>query len=321
MTTPVHSRRRALSIMASTVGLFCLGGRLPDDQLSEWRGTVLGAEGRMLLAGMARQRGREAIAMALAEIERLEAVFSLYRANSELSRLNASGRLDGPSHDMRILTGLALSYWRLTDGAFNQAIQPLWSFLAHHFATHPATEPDAGRLAELVQLADPRRISLHEDCIALAPGMALSFNGIAQGYITDRVADLLRRAGFTDVLVDLGEFRALPGRAWMIAFAGSDGNTRLANRALATSAPSGTLFTADGRWHHLLDPVSGHSAGGFRSVTVMAANACEADALATAFAVSSPQAVPRLAARFAAIDVTGLLAAGGRLTIARRQAT
>jgi thiamine biosynthesis lipoprotein ApbE len=53
----------------------------------------------------------------------------------------------------------------------------------------------------------------------------------------------------------------------------------------------------------------------------MAANACEADALATAFAVSSPQAVPRLAARFAAIDVTGLLAAGGRLTIARRQAT
>ena len=321
MTAAVHSRRRALSIMAATAGLFCLGGRVPDELVSEWRGTALGAEGRMLLAGMARQRAHEAIAMALAEIERLEAVFSLYRADSELSRLNASGRLDGPSHDMRILTGLAHSYWRLTDGAFNPAIQPVWSFLARHFAAHPATEPDASRLAELVRLADPRRISLDEDRIALAPGMALSFNGIAQGFITDRVADLLRRAGFTDVLVDLGEFRALPGRSWMIAFAGSDGNTRLANRALATSAPSGTGFTADGRWHHLLDPFSGHSAGGFRSVTVMAADACEADALATAFAVSSPEAVPRLAARFPAIDVVGLPASGGRLAITRGQAT
>ncbi len=321
MTASRFNRRRTLSIMAATAGLLCLGGRVPDEQISEWRGTALGAKGCILLAGMVRHRAREAIATALSEIERLEAVFSLYRTDSELSRLNASGHVDGPSHDMRVLTGLALSYWRRTDGAFNPAIQPLWSFLARHFAAQPTAEPDSMRLAELVGLADPRRISLEEDRIALAPGMALSFNGIAQGYITDRVAELLRRAGFTDVLVDLGEFRSLPGRPWTIAFADSNGSVDLANRALATSAPAGTRFTADGRWHHLLDPESGRSAGGFISVTVMAANAAEADALATAFAVSLPQAVPRLAARFPDIDVVALPAAGGRLVIDGGQAT
>jgi len=297
------TRRRTLSILAATSGLLGLGGALPHDLVSEWRGPVLGAEGRMLLAGMARRRAREAIAMTLAEVERLEAVFSLYRPGSELSRLNAAGRIDGPSHELRVLIGRSLGYWRKTDGAFNPAVQPLWSFLARHFAANPAAEPDARRLADLVRLADPALISLGAGRISLAPGMALTLNGIAQGFITDRVAELLRGAGFADVLVDLGEFRALPGRRWTIGIEGGGGSVDIADCGLATSASAGTRFTADGRWHHLIDPQSGRSASGFASVTVSAASAAEADALATAFAVAGPSALTRLAQRFPGIAV------------------
>ena len=311
------TRRRALAIVAATAGIAGLGGRVPGELVSQWRGTALGAQGRLLLAGMARARSREAIAMALAEVERLEGIFSLYRPDSELSRLNAEGRIEGPSHDLRVLTGQALAWWRRSEGAFNPAIQPLWAFLARHFAASPAAEPDAARLAELLALADPRRVGLDDARITLAPGMALSFNGIAQGYITDRVAALLRQAGFADVLVDLGEFFALPGRSWPIATAGSDGTIDLASRALATSAAAGTLFSADGRWHHLIDPASGHSAGGFRSVTVAAASASDADALATAFAVAGPAAFGRLAARFPEVAVRAVLGDGRRLAAGR----
>ncbi len=314
MIAPRLSRRRTLSILAATSGLLGLGGKLPDDLVSEWRGTALGADGRMLLAGMARARSREAIAMALAEVDRLEAVFSLYRPDSELSRLNAEGHIDGPSQDLRLLTGRALRYWMKTGGVFNPAVQPVWAFLARHFAVSPATEPDARRLAEVAGLANPARVSLGADQITLAPGMALTLNGIAQGYITDRVADLLREAGFADVLVDLGEFRALPGRRWTIGIEGEPENIDITDCALATSAAAGTRFTADGRWHHLIDPESGRSANGLRSVTVCAANACEADALATAFFIAGPTGFARLAGRFPGIAVKAIGADGSRLT-------
>jgi thiamine biosynthesis lipoprotein len=283
--------------------------------VTEWRGTALGAEGRLLIAGLACDRARAVIASSLAEIERLERVFSLYRPDSELSRLNAAGRLEAPSHDFLVLARRALAYWRTTEGAFNPALQPLWRHLARHFAAHPHREPDRRTIARLLELADPGRIAVEAEAVILAPGMALTFNGIAQGYISDRIADLLAAEGLTEVLVDLGELRALPGRRWRIAVPGVDGLWPLAGRALATSAPAGTRFTADGRWHHLLDPQNGRPARAFASVTVAAASAAEADALSTAFAVSSPEKLHRLAQRFPGIEVAARQADGRRLAI------
>jgi thiamine biosynthesis lipoprotein len=218
---------------------------------------------------------------------------------------------------LRVLTGRALDYWRLTEGAFNPAVQPLWRHLAEHFAAHPSREPDPRRIARLLALADPRRITVTGGAITLAPGMALTFNGIAQGHVSDRVADLLRHEGLSDVLVELGEFRALPGRAWRIAGEDSQKAWSLADRALATSAPSGTRFTADGRWHHLLDPATGRSASGFASVTVAAPTATEADALSTALAVAPTGAAARIARRFPSIEVDAVLADDRSLSTGR----
>ncbi|MDZ7711357.1 MAG: FAD:protein FMN transferase [Roseovarius sp.] len=82
------------------------------------------------------------------------------------------------------------------------------------------------------------------------PGMALTLNGVAQGYITDRIADQLATQGFGDVLVDIGEVAARghrgDGAAWQAGIAAPDGQlvgrVTPGNRALATSAPMGTLM-------------------------------------------------------------------------------
>ena len=113
-------------------------------------------------------------------------------------------------------------------------------------------------------------------------------------------ADLLRDAGFEQVLVQLGETRALeapePRRPWRVAVPDPrDGGKTLerfeiANRALATSSGLASRFEASGRHHHLFDPASGRSAPGPTSVTVLAERATAADALSTALAVAPPEA-------------------------------
>jgi thiamine biosynthesis lipoprotein len=116
--------------------------------------------------------------------------------------------------------------------------------------------------------------------------MEMTLNGIAQGYIADRVTRLLEEEGLRDILVDTGELRAtggMPGGgAWPVQLPGGR-DTGLRDRALATSAPLGTAFDAAGRVGHILDPRSGYPAPAYgRSVTVTAPTAALADALSTA---------------------------------------
>ena len=290
------SRRKLLMLAAASTTL-AVGGSSADTRLFRWSGTALGADAEIRIAGLGRDAAARAVAAAVAETERLEAIFSLYRPASELSRLNRDGVLIGPSHDFRLLLERSLAYWQATDGAFNPAIQPLWRFLARHFEV-TASSPDASQLRHLLGACDPGQIAITPARVALRPGMALTFNGIAQGYITDRAADVLRDAGLNSVLVNLGELRALPGRPWRIGVTGRDRSIVLADGAVAQSSGYGTLFTSDGRWHHLIDPHSGKSARFVKAVTVIAAAATEADALSTALYVTPPAGHHRVLARF-----------------------
>ena len=125
--------------------------------------------------------------------------------------------------------------------------------------------------------------------------MAVSLNGIAQGYITDRIAELLRRNGFENVLVNLGEIRGVgghpSGRRWSVGIAitpddtGASRTLEIADQAVATSAPMGTPLNTSGTAHHLFDPRTGACAAHHQSVTVTAQTAALADAYSTAFAV------------------------------------
>jgi len=231
---------------------------------------------------------RNAVRTCLAEIARLEREFSLYRAESALSRLNRDGQLDAPSQDLRRLLAESLRFGDLSGGAFDVSVQPLWRLMAAHFATHPdATKgPPSGALAIARAVVDYRKIEVGPTRVALGPGMALTLNGIAQGYITDRVAEILRARGWTNVLIDLGEIRALDsrpdGEPWTVGLNNSSSSLKLHNRAIATSSGGATRFEASGRHHHLLDPKSGVSPSAYGSVSVVAPKATIADALSTA---------------------------------------
>ena len=293
MSATRPTRRRAITIAAAAAGLALLPAPLRRPAalpLLQWRGRALGTEAAILLHHPDRARALRLVALAMAEIERLEDQFSLYRAHSALRRLNRLGVLPRPSFDMLRLLAASRRYGDLSGGAFDVSVQPLWTLHARHFA-RPDADP-AGPPRRAVEaalgLVDYRAMDLDSGSVALGrPGMALTLNGIAQGYITDRVAELLRAHGMERVLVDLGEIRALgePGdRPWRIAFdhpGVTHSTLELTDGAVATSASTGTPLGAGGH-HHLFDPRSGRSAQNWAAVTVVAASATAADALSTA---------------------------------------
>ncbi len=302
-------RRRAMTILAAGAGATLLPRASWPDAASrfEWRGQALGAAARLVLYDRDRAEAAAAVAACVAEVERLENEFSLYRPDSALSRLNRQGRLDAPSHDMRRLLLESRRFGDLSNGAFDVTVQPLWRLYAAHFAANPeATEgPPSAAVEAALALVDYRRLRIADDHIAIPAGMGITLNGIAQGYITDRVADLLRTRGWRHVLVDLGEIRALDsrpgGQPWRIGLAAA-GEVPLVDQAVATSAGAGTRFTRDARIHHLLEPRSGRSANTYRSVTVVAARATIADALSSAVYVAPREAAARLLRAGGAIE-------------------
>ncbi|HEX6118413.1 MAG TPA: FAD:protein FMN transferase [Dongiaceae bacterium] len=239
-------------------------------------------------------RVHRVLPMVKAEIERLERIMSLYRADSDLVQLNRQGYLSAASADLVTVLSRARALGDLSRGCFDVSVQPLWQVYAEHFST-PRPDP-AGPAPDLVrrgaECVDYRSLDIEPSAVRLArPGMAVTLNGIAQGYITDRIVDLLKHEGFDHVLADLGELRALGNagveRSWRAVIKnplpGYDGiEIELGDGALATSGSYGFRFDATGRFHHLFDPRTGICPQRYASVSVLAPDATTADALATA---------------------------------------
>lgn len=273
---PALSRRRFMAISAAVLA----AGPSRAAPVRRWTGVALGARASITLAQPEAER---LVAAARAEIDRLEAIFSLYRTDSALSRLNRDGALDAPPHELVDCLGVVTLVHAATGGAFDPTVQPLWSAYAEAYAAGRA--PDEAVLASARSRVGWDRVEVTPGRVAFArPGMAMTLNGIAQGYIADRVTRLLEAEGLGDVLVDMGELRALGGMpgggAWTIQLPG-DRITGLRDRALATSALLGTVFDAAGRVGHILDPQSGRPSHGDRSITITAPTAALADALST----------------------------------------
>ena len=272
------TRRRFLAISATALLCPTLGSAQP---VYTWQGAALGAKATVRLA----HPDAKAISARVAvEISRLEDIFSLYRPQSALSQLNRTGVLQAPPFELLECLSLAGAVHRASGGRFDPTIQPLWACFAEASATGVLPKEEARAKAHAQ--VGWGRVQLGSASITMRPGMALTLNGIAQGYIADQVADMLSAEGLTNILIDTGEFRALGtqpgGTAWPVELA-AGGEVPLAARALATSAPLGTTFDEAGQIGHILDPRSGLQ---FRSIwqeiTVSANSAALADALSTA---------------------------------------
>ena len=267
-------RRRFLRIAAAATGGLALPALgMPRATPHRRTGVLLGTDAEIQFYHPDAGFARAAIDACFVEVQRLEHVFSLHRADSALSRLNRDGRLADPPAELRELLDTALAIGHATGGAFDVTVQPLWALYAEHFSS-PAADPDgpaAAAIAQALARVDFRRVRVTERAIVFGqPGMAITLNGIAQGYITDRVTGLLRNPGLRDVLVNMGEHRALgahpDGSPWRIGLADpqrfwrSRGSLPLTDCAVATSGGYGTPFDASGRNHHLLDQGNGRNA-------------------------------------------------------------
>ncbi|MGG5810019.1 FAD:protein FMN transferase [Falsiroseomonas sp. CW058] len=308
-------RRREFCILGATAGFALPGRTRADAPLATWTGRVLGAVGSIALHHEDPARARRLLSDCVAEIARLEAVFSLWQPGSALAELNRSGVLAPPPPEMVRLLMQARRVSALTDGVFDVTVQPLWALHREYFAAHgpAAPGPSAEALAAALALVDARRMAVSPDRIALGRrGMAVTLNGIAQGFVTDAVVGLLRQGGVAHTLVDLGEARAVgahpSGRPWRAALddPGRPGlpwaELDLADRALATSGDAGFVFDAAGRFTHLLDPRTGTSPRRHRAVSVLAPDATLADALSTAFALMPEAAIARSLAALPGVE-------------------
>ncbi len=274
---PNLTRRRFLTLTAAT--LLPLPAHAAT--ITQWHGTALGAEAAIYLS---HPDADAIIARAVAEIDRLEGIFSLYRATSSLSQLNATGRLDAPPFELLECLALCGRVHTATQGLFDPTIQPLWQLYATSYAAGNAPAPE--QIARTLHLVGWPRVIYDSNAVKLPAGAALTLNGIAQGFIADKVAELLANEGLIDILINTGEFRALgqmPGaRGWPIKLA-SGGNVKLSMRALATSSPLGTVFDTKGTVGHIINPITGLTAPAlWQSVSVSAPSCALADAISTA---------------------------------------
>ncbi|MEX2650696.1 MAG: FAD:protein FMN transferase [Alphaproteobacteria bacterium] len=302
------SRRRFLAIVGAAAGLGAAGWVFERDRRPRhvWRGFALGGPARIVLLDGDSRRAQRLGAAVAGEIRRLERIFSLHDQGSEIARLNRDRRLDGPSLDMVALLSSALQIASATGGAFDPTIQPLWRLLAQHFArpdASPAGPPPRERAAALA-LVGFEGVDVGASRVVLGRrGAALTLNGIAQGYIADRVAGRLRDAGLEAVLVDTGEIVAGKGPdegAWSVQ---AVRRLTVSDAAVATSSAAGTVFEPTGRFHHLIDPRSGACPAALSAVTVVAPTATRADALSTALAAARGDEILPLARRAAGTEV------------------
>lgn len=306
-------RRRTIKLIAGIASLPLAGSltvgssRATEREAYLWRGTALGAQATIEIHHPDRDRAAALAESAQQEIVRLEKIFSLYRSDSALSKLNKEGRLEKPPLELLTLLSRASLWHERTKGAFDVTLQPLWRLYAEHFANpkpNPAGPAQSDILAAIA-LADPDAIEATPAAIRFGrPGMAATFNGIAQGFITDKVAELLRSAGMDHVLINLGEIRALgdhpESRPWRVGLKPfrdqPAGTQQIIDLAVATSELAGTTFDTEGRFGHILNarakPGPAIDQGAVTAASVVAERAVDADALSTALVAAGKELDP-----------------------------
>jgi len=243
-----------------------------------------------------RAQGIRASSAAFDVFRRVDALMSVHRPDSELSRLNARAAWEpvAASPDLFRVIAKAQEIAEQTEGSFDLTIRPLadlWGFLWKEYRLPNEEELKAAlprvnyRLVEL----DPEKRTVHFS----APGVSLDLGGIAKGYAVDRAIEELQSLGVARAMVkaggDLRVIGAPPGRTnWIVQLedprkVGNRIKVPLRDAALSTSGNYENFFEINGvRYGHILNPRTGWPVQGMAACTVIAPTCMESDAMATA---------------------------------------
>ncbi|MTV41796.1 FAD:protein FMN transferase [Duganella radicis] len=255
---------------------------------------------------------QRAIAEALQAALAVDRLMSIYHPASQVYQLNRDGVLHKPDARLIEVLAKATHLSDISGGAFDVTTQPLWRLYTEAARAGGLPSDEDRRRAQA--LVDWRQLAFDADHIRFRrPGMALTLNGLAQGYAADQALAALQAHGVRHALLDTGEFTARgqkPGRQpWVLGVRDPRDPGALVTTlsaqgcSVATSGDYECSFTPDYRHHHIFDPASGDSPTELASVTVVAPTALEADGLSTAFMVMGWERAKALAAQLRAVDL------------------
>lgn len=241
-----------------------------------------------------------ASAEATREVFRIEARYSRYRADSELSRINAVAGAGG-SIDVDPETATLLDYayacHRVSDGLFDITsgiLRRAWDFSSDRI-------PGEQAIAAILPLIGLDKIEWKAPTLRFdTPGMELDLGGFGKEYAADRASDVLKKSGINSGLIDLGgDIRVVgphpDGSLWRLGVC----NPRtpgqplalldLKSGALATSGDYERYIEVDAeRYCHILNPRTGWPARGLTSVSVICEECLVAGTLATIAMLKGP---------------------------------
>jgi thiamine biosynthesis lipoprotein len=240
----------------------------------------------------------------MAEVKRFDRMMSLYKDDSEITRVNMAAGKDpvAVSPEMIEMAEAARKISDLTDGTFDVTVGPL--VVLWQMSLKEGKAPTETEIKRIRSRVGYRNIIVNKKASTLflkKPGMIMDFGGCAKGYVADKVAELLRKQGIENAIVALaGDIRVMghrpEGGPWRIGVQ----HPRDAAKTLTVLELSDKYISTSGdyeryrivhkqRYHHILDPRTGKPSAGIESVTVVGDQGAIGDPLTTALFILGPE--------------------------------
>ncbi len=277
-----------LSLVGSTsYGLFSLLNK--KIVKTEWYGDVLNNPVKLEIHSNNKIANQNIIKKVEQFAYKADNIFNLQNSNSEIVELNKNKVLNDPSDSLIDVIKKSQLISKETDGAFDITVQPLWNFYYNHFIVQgKRTSPNLNSLNKIVDTINWKHVIIKNNKIKLINNSSITLNGIAQGWITDNITDILKDNDIRNTLVDFGETYALGKfenkRHWNILLQEPGGVNEvisLSNMAVATSSGFGTMFEPTAKYNHIFNPKTGISENKYKAISILSKKAWLSDALAT----------------------------------------
>ncbi len=279
----------------------------PQSMETRLSGQIFGSTYSIVMSGKPSIPRGELAARIEKRLDEIDHVFSGWREDSELSRINRAAALTpiAVSADFAVVLSEALHLSEMTDGAYDITVGPLvrlWGFGPNGKRPSPTKQ----EIAEAEQKVGFRNLKWTGEALTkMKEGMSIDMSSKVPGYAADQIGILLERSGISDYLVEVGGEITVKGRSpagalWTIGIeTPKDNETMNPNLYGAVRIPSGAISTSgtyhqfrktnEGKAHHILDPKTGAPVkSNVVSVTVFAPTCTEADGLGTAMLVMGP---------------------------------
>ena len=283
---------------------------------------IMGTSISVELWSESRAEGESAMAAVMAEMNRIDCAMSPHKPDSELSRINRDAG-DAPvplSAEMARLLGRAGEFSRLTGGAFDIS----YAAVGQLYDYRERVRPNDAALAQARAAVGYRHLHLDTRARTLRfgrPGKRIDLGGFAKGHAVDNAAAFLRERGVQHAMVSAGgDSRVIGdhrGRPWTVGIRDPRRPGEmvallpLVDVSISTSGDYERCFDADGqRFHHLIDPATGHSPRSVHSVTILAEDGLTTEALSKAVFVLGTEKGLRLVESQSEVDAVVVDAAG-----------